>query len=298
MTRGEPGRPSSCPCSRSSLSPKAWKVRIADSAWPYGTSRSTRACISAAAFSVKVSARISRGRARLVAMSHAMRRVMTSVLPVPGPATTSSGPRLWVTARRWSRSRPLSSGRTTSRSTGAATRPGTTRRVGGCDPCGRLAFMTRSVPGPCATYAVTSTPAWRKRLRLLGGEGHVASPRDDGAQVDPRAGPRVQAGQQDPVGVAVQQRHHEALVAARLLERVEAHDAHALDHVARIRLDEPQPAGLGHHLVTDPVEALHLRGQQLVDDRVGSEWRDGLAGASTSAAGREPRARPATAPRR
>src|SRR3990172_5736508 len=79
-------------------SPKAWKVWMAVPACPYGTSRSTRACISSAAFSVKVRARISSGRARLVAMSQAMRWVTTRVLPVPGPASTSSGPSPCVTA--------------------------------------------------------------------------------------------------------------------------------------------------------------------------------------------------------
>ncbi len=109
MSRMSPGRPSSNAYSRSSRSPKAWKVWTAVSAWPYGTSRSTRACISWAALSVNVSARISRARARLVAMSHARRRVTTSVLPVPGPATTRSGPSPCLTADLCSRFRPRSS---------------------------------------------------------------------------------------------------------------------------------------------------------------------------------------------
>ena len=53
---------------------------------------STRSDISAAAFSVKVSARISSGFARLVAMRCAIRRVRTVVLPVPAPAMIRSGP--------------------------------------------------------------------------------------------------------------------------------------------------------------------------------------------------------------
>ena len=72
---------------------------MAVSVYPYGTSWSTRICISSAAWSVKVSARISDGRARFVAISQAIRRVMTCVLPVPAPATTSSGPSPWRTAR-------------------------------------------------------------------------------------------------------------------------------------------------------------------------------------------------------
>ena len=117
-TRGSPGSPSSSAWSRISRSPKAWKVRMSVPACPYGTSRSTRACISSAARSVKVSARICSGRARLVAMSQAMRRVTTCVLPVPGPASTSRGPSPWVTAWRCWRSSPGRSPATTSRSIG------------------------------------------------------------------------------------------------------------------------------------------------------------------------------------
>jgi hypothetical protein len=59
---------------------------------------STRSSISAAALSVKVSARISSGRAFFWAMSQAIRRVMAVVLPVPAPATIRRGPASWVTA--------------------------------------------------------------------------------------------------------------------------------------------------------------------------------------------------------
>ena len=58
---------------------------------------------------MNVSARISDGLARRVAISQAIRRVMTWVLPVPAPATTSRGPLPWVTARSWSGLRPPSS---------------------------------------------------------------------------------------------------------------------------------------------------------------------------------------------
>ena len=58
---------------------------------------------------MKVSARISDGFARREAMSQAIRRVMTWVLPVPAPATTSSGPSPCVTARSWSGFKPPSS---------------------------------------------------------------------------------------------------------------------------------------------------------------------------------------------
>ena len=60
--------------------------------YPYGTSRSTRSSISAAARSVKVSARTCSGRARRVVIKCAIRRVITAVFPVPAPATTSRGP--------------------------------------------------------------------------------------------------------------------------------------------------------------------------------------------------------------
>ena len=77
---------------------------------PYGTSWSTRSTISSAALSVKVRARISDGFARFSAISQAIRRVMTVVLPVPAPATISSGPSPCVTALRWRAVRSASSG--------------------------------------------------------------------------------------------------------------------------------------------------------------------------------------------
>ena len=97
-------------CSRRSRSPNAWKVLIPASLWPYGTSRSTRSSISKAARSVNVSARISDGFARFSAISQAIRRVMTVVLPVPAPATIRSGPSPCVTALRWRAVRSASSG--------------------------------------------------------------------------------------------------------------------------------------------------------------------------------------------
>src|SRR6266581_1134883 len=67
---------------------------------------STRSAISTAAFSVKVRARTSSGRARLEEMRWAMRRVRTVVLPVPAPAMMSSGPSPWTTASCWAGERP------------------------------------------------------------------------------------------------------------------------------------------------------------------------------------------------
>src|SRR5437773_2210297 len=67
---------------------------------------STRSAISTAAFSVKVRASTSSGRARLDEMRCAMRRVRTVVLPVPAPAMISRGPSPWSTASRWRPERP------------------------------------------------------------------------------------------------------------------------------------------------------------------------------------------------
>src|SRR5262245_38326403 len=104
-TRNSGLMPASSAASRNTRSPNAWKVLIHVSAYPYGMSWSTRSAISAAAFSVKVRARISSGLARLLAMRCAMRRVSTVVLPVPAPAMVSSGPAPWSTAARWASER-------------------------------------------------------------------------------------------------------------------------------------------------------------------------------------------------
>ncbi len=57
-----------------------------------------RVFISRAALLVKVTARICEGQARPVARMWAMRVVSTRVLPVPAPASTSSGPSVCTTA--------------------------------------------------------------------------------------------------------------------------------------------------------------------------------------------------------
>ena len=66
------------------------------------TIRPTRLFISRAALLVKVTARISFARARPVARMWAMRVVSTRVLPVPAPASTSTGPSRVSTASRCS----------------------------------------------------------------------------------------------------------------------------------------------------------------------------------------------------
>ena len=67
--------------------------------------------ISRAALLVKVTARICDGRARPVINWWAMRVVSTRVLPVPAPASTSSGPPSWMTASALLLVQPLEMGR-------------------------------------------------------------------------------------------------------------------------------------------------------------------------------------------
>jgi hypothetical protein len=61
-----------------------------------------RSRISRAALLVKVTTSISHGRARPVARMWARRVVSTRVLPVPAPASTSTGPSVASTAARCS----------------------------------------------------------------------------------------------------------------------------------------------------------------------------------------------------
>ncbi len=69
--------------------------------WATGPTRAaTRSFISPAALLVKVMARISNGETPS-SIRWAMRCVSTRVLPEPAPATTSSGPSVWITASPW-----------------------------------------------------------------------------------------------------------------------------------------------------------------------------------------------------
>ena len=68
---------------------------------PAARSPATRSRISAAALFVKVIARMFFAATRFESRC-AMRTVTTRVLPVPAPASTSTGPRIVVTARRCS----------------------------------------------------------------------------------------------------------------------------------------------------------------------------------------------------
>ena len=66
------------------------------------SSLSTRSAISAEALLVKVTARMESGATPFSWISHAMRLVMTRVLPEPAPARMSSGPSVVSTAARCS----------------------------------------------------------------------------------------------------------------------------------------------------------------------------------------------------
>ena len=95
--------PTSSAWLRRIFTPMAWKVPsqgMPSTAWP--TMLPTRSFISRAALLVKVTERISDGRARPVARIWAMRVVKTRVLPVPAPASTSTGPSSVSTASRCS----------------------------------------------------------------------------------------------------------------------------------------------------------------------------------------------------
>src|SRR5690606_1918042 len=102
------------------------------------TSSATRSRISAAALVVNVIARIEPGWAPRAAMSQAMRRVSTRVLPDPAPATTSSGPPTWDTAVRWASLRPSrSSSERALRRVGAVESASTVGRDGRAEGTGK-----------------------------------------------------------------------------------------------------------------------------------------------------------------
>src|SRR3954470_4443974 len=161
----------SVPCTRgqkcrSCRSAAAWKVAAVTPRWPRSASRPA---IAPAAFSVKVTTRMSRGRTTPVARAHATRREMTRVLPEPAPARMHSGPDVIVTAARWSGSR---SARSVSGSTAIirANRsgPGCTRDhpaiLAGVELRGRFVTLRPAVPDDApALAAILAEPevaAW------------------------------------------------------------------------------------------------------------------------------------------
>ena len=80
---------------------------------PEPTSCSTRSRISRAALFVKVIARIWPGATLRSRTRKAIRCVRARVLPLPAPATISTGPSVCSTASRWMSLRPPSSGEVT-----------------------------------------------------------------------------------------------------------------------------------------------------------------------------------------
>ena len=93
--------PTSSAWRRSIFAPIEWKVPshgMPSTASPMILP--TRSRISRAALLVKVTARISDGQARRVAIRCASRAVSAAVLPVPAPASTSTGPSEDSTASR------------------------------------------------------------------------------------------------------------------------------------------------------------------------------------------------------
>ena len=120
-------------------------------------SRSTRSTISRAARLVKVTASTSCGRARPVSRMCASRVVSTRVLPVPAPASTSSGPSAAVDRRPLLRVQPAQIGRVALQG-----------------------WPRHAVPDSDLTaHDSTLSPS-----RRLATSGHPASPRQGGA--DPR----------------------------------------------------------------------------------------------------------------
>ena len=95
--------PTSSACRRRILVEIAWKVPSHAIPSAVGPIRvAMRSFISRAALLVKVTARMFWGRARPVATMWVMRVVSTRVLPVPAPASTSTGPSSASTAARCS----------------------------------------------------------------------------------------------------------------------------------------------------------------------------------------------------
>ena len=92
-----PGRPSVSWFSRTTRSPKAWKVLTVTAPAADPASFRTRSFISSAALLVNVTASTCRAGVPR-ASSQAMRCAITRVFPDPAPASTSRGPSVAVTA--------------------------------------------------------------------------------------------------------------------------------------------------------------------------------------------------------
>src|SRR5882672_2659817 len=113
------GSPMCRPCWRRTRTHIEWNVAIIGALMPAGSrSASTRRAISLAALLVNVTARRFRDDRDWAPVSQAIRYAITRVLPLPAPASTSSGPSPVVTASRCGgfrssrrRSSPRSTGR-------------------------------------------------------------------------------------------------------------------------------------------------------------------------------------------
>ena len=104
-TRNPRCRPAAFQCSRRIERPREWKLWIGMRAACFGSRAARRCCISAAARRVNVMARHVSGAAPAPVTRCAIRWVSVRVLPDPGPATISNGPRTIEAAARCSASR-------------------------------------------------------------------------------------------------------------------------------------------------------------------------------------------------
>jgi hypothetical protein len=103
-------------------------------------------------------------------------------------------------------------------------------------------------------------------LRFLGRKCAVGLATGQGLGIDPRPVPCVKAAHDEPVPVCVEQRQGEALVATRLLERIEANETDTTQRLLALGLEDGRSSGklvqLGSHRVDlvdvgveDPLEA-------------------------------------------
>src|SRR4029077_9329313 len=97
-----------------------------------------------------------------------------------------------------------------------------------------------------------------ERLALLGRKGRIGSAGDDGLGVQPGPRPRMQAAHDEPVAREVGQGQGEALIAAGVLERVEADEPDSLDGAPTIRLEDRRPRGQLVELARDRVDLVEV----------------------------------------
>ena len=105
------------------------------------------------------------------------------------------------------------------------------RREDGTSPCQLGCHGSHRISRP-SRGPVPEASARREGLRLLVRQRRLRLARRDRLAVHARAGAGVEAADDEAVAVLVEQREREALVAAGVLERVEAHEADALERPA------------------------------------------------------------------